>query len=122
MKYLFTTEGSKAQTKYHKFHILDKETGEVLFETVVSSPAFPLELQTTFEYYLNANKYCGSMEISHCATYNEARCAGDIEIISTGTFCRIISNIKPIKHRIALGGKVYEVDADKLEKFLKSLE
>lgn len=127
MKYQFTAEGSKPQTKYHHIRICDKETGETLYEIVLSSAAMPLEVETTLEYYLNANKYCENMCVKHVATYNNAPdCGATLDIINVATMCRIISNIKPLKKKVVISicgeKKVYELDADKLETLLKSLE
>lgn len=125
MKYQFTTEGSKPQTKYHRIHICERGTDAVLFEAIVSSPAKSLELLLTLQHYLDENPHCENMYVSHKAVYDSAtHCTPDI--ISVGTMCRIISNIKPLKQKVVISicgeRKTYELDADKLETLLKSLE
>lgn len=127
MKYQFTTEGSKPQTKYHHIRICDKETGETLYEVILSSAAMPLEVETTLECYLSANEYCENMCVKHVATYNNVQACGvTLDIINVSTMCRIISNIKPLKQKVIISicgeRKMYELDADKLETLLKSLE
>lgn len=125
MKYQFTTEGSKPQTKYYHIRICNRLSGEILYETILSSAAMPLEVESTLEHYMSANKYCEDMRVDIIATHN-SNVGITLDIINVATMCRIISNIKPLKQRVAISicgeKKEYELDANKLEALFKSLE
>ena len=58
MKFQFTTEGSKPQTKYHCVEICSADQKEgVLFSACVSTPLDKDELFEVLENRLHANKY-----------------------------------------------------------------
>lgn len=136
MKFQFTTEGSKSQTKYHFIEIVsaDPKDGEhkdgVLFRTFVSTPLDRAELYDVLEKRLHSNKYASAelMSINIVTTYDVKPCdwAYDINVIGLDSICRILSNIKPLKQKVVISicgeRKTYELDADKLETLLKSLE
>lgn len=136
MKYQFTTEGSKSQTKYHLIEIVsaDPKDGEhkdgVLFRACVSTPLDRDELYDALEKRLHSNKYASAELMSiNIVTTHDVRPSDwvyDINVIGLDTICRIISNIKPLKQKLTIticGEKrVYELDADKIETLLKSLE
>lgn len=125
MKYQFTTEGSKPQTKYHQVKVINKETAEVLFETYVSTP-LPWEMLHTFLNNLLEEKPYPelSVRVGHVFTYEDK--PSNIDIIGLDSIARIITNIKPLKIKAAIyingEKKFFSIDADKLDTFLKSLE
>lgn len=122
MKYQFTIEGSKSQTIYHRVKIFNSDMSENLFECVVSTP-LPANLLAEFlRSLLDAKGY--RLELSIMETY--PKYTGVLQVIGLDSICRIISNIKPLKQKVVISicgeKKVYELDADKLETLLKSLE
>lgn len=136
MKFQFTTEGSKSQTKYHFIEIVsaDPKDGEhndgVLFKACVSTPLDSAELYDALEKRLHSNKYGSAelMSINIVATHDvkPSNWVYDVSVIGLDSICRIISNIKPLKQKVVITicgeKKTYELDADKLETLLKSLE
>lgn len=130
MKYQFTTEGSKPQTKYHHIQIGDAE--DILFQAVVSTPLTPFLLGEFLNECLEKNKYGNAFHCTVVDDFPKMPSFPDIPAsISAGpigldSICRIISNIKPLKQKVVISicgeKKVYDLDADKLETLLKSLE
>lgn len=129
MKYQFTTEGSKSQTKYHHIRIYDSEMSESLFECIVSTPLPATPLAEYLRSLLDAQKY--GLELSIRETYPEMPTTHQcgfvcVKPIGLDTIARIISNIKPLKQKVVITicgeRKTYEVDPDKFETLLKSLE
>lgn len=129
MKYQFTTEGSKAQTKYHHIRIIDAES--VLFQTVVSTPLSSFLLGEFLNECLEKTKYGNALHCTVVDDFPKMPSYPDIPAsitapIGLDTIARIISNIKPLKQKVIISicgeRKTYELDADKLETLLKSLE
>lgn len=122
MKYLFSTEGSKSQTIYHRVKIFNSDMNEGLFECIVSTP-LPANLLTDYLRPLLDSKGYG-LELSVRETY--PKYTGELNIVGLDTIARIISNIKPLKQKVIISiygiRKVYELDSDKLETLLESLE
>ena len=123
MKYQFTTEGSKSQTKYNHIRIISSDDeSKVLFECVVSTPIFPYLLMNYLKELLEMKEV--PMVINLVETYGSYN--GPLEIIGLDMIARILSNIKPLKQKVVITicgeKKTYELDADKLETLLKSLE
>ena len=121
MKYQFTTEGSIDPTRYHQVSILDSKTGECLHTLVVSTPLSEEELcevlgrfKPDYPIVIDAKDITSSI-VKYCG-----------KISGLANACRIISNIKPLKQKVVISicgeKKLYELDADKLETLLKSLE
>lgn len=134
MKYQFTTEGSKPQTKYHLVEIreryYDKDgnlAGSItLFKTVVSTPLIHQHLKAVLSEEMGKNPHCENMDVEVYdgdAPKNEHP---QFQIVGLDSIYRIISNIKPIKVkvRVSIDGdaKTYTIDAEKLDTLLKSLE
>lgn len=125
MKYQFTTDGSKPQTKYHQVKVLNKETAEILFETYVSTP-LPWEMLHNFLNSMLEDKPYSELvvKIGHTFTYDEK--PASIVPIGLDSIARILSNIKPLKQKVIITicgeRKTYMVDPDKFETLLKSLE
>ena len=121
MKYQFTTEGSKPQTIYHKV-ILYGPTSEheVMWKGVVSTPLTHIEL----DKFITARLF-GVTEGWWCWVKDADKDSAE-KIIGLDSLARILSNIKPLKQKVVISicgeKKVYELDADKLETLLKSLE
>lgn len=120
MKYLFSTEGSKPQTIYHKVTLYGPTPEhEVMWRGVVSTPLTHIEL----DEFISARLF-GVTEGWSCAVGIGDKSADTI--IGLDTLARILSNIKPLKQKVVVyicgEKKVYELDADKLETLLKSLE
>ena len=120
MKYQFTTEGSKPQTIYHKVTLYGPTPEhEVMWKGTVSTPLTHIEL----DEFISARLF-GVTEGWSCAVGIGDK--SDDTIIGLDTMARILSNIKPLKQRVVISicgeRKVYELDADKLETLLKSLE
>ena len=120
MKYQFTTEGSKPQTIYHKVTLYGPTSEhEVMWKGVVSTPLTHIEL----DEFISARLF-GVTEGWSCAVGIGDKNADTI--IGLDTMARILSNIKPLKQKVVISicgeKKVYELDADKLETLLKSLE
>ena len=121
MKYQFTTEGSTSQTKYYKVNILGPTPEEgILFSAIVSTPLTLIELDDVLEARLNLNEHCCNLSTMIEDTKRTSPCMG------LDSICRVIANIKPLKQKVIISicgeRKVYELDADKLESLLKSLE
>ena len=121
MKYQFTTEGSIDPTRYHQVSILDSKTGECLHALVVSTPLSEEELcevlgrfKPDYPIVIDAKDITSSI-MKYCG-----------KIYGLANACRVISNIKPLKQKVVISicgeKKTYELDADKLETLLKSLE
>ena len=121
MKYQFTTEGSFDPTRYHQVSILDSTTGERLHTLVVSTLLSEEELckvlgrfKPDYPIVIDAKDITSSI----------VNCCGKISGLANA--CRIISNIKPLKQNVVISicgeKKLYELDADKFETLLKSLE
>ena len=120
MKYQFTTEGSKSQTVYHRVTLYGPTPEhEIMWKGVVSTPLTHIEL----DEFISARLF-GVTEGWSCAVGIGDKSAGTI--IGLDTMARILSNIKPLKQKVVISiceeRKVYELDADKLETLLKSLE
>ena len=120
MKYQFTTEGSKPQTVYHKVTLYGPTPEhEVMWKGTVSTPLTQIEL----DEFISARLF-GVTEGWSCAVGIGDK--SDDNIIGLDSMARILSNIKPLKHRVIITicgeRKTYELDADKLETLLKSLE
>ncbi len=131
MKFQFTTEGSKAQTKYHCVEICSADPKEgALFTACVSTPLNSGELFEVLENRLHANKYASEelMSINIVSSFDikPSSWVYDFNIIGLDTICRIISNIKPLKQKVVISicgeKKTYELDAEKIEKLLESLK
>jgi hypothetical protein len=136
MKYQFTTEGSKSQTKYHHIRIsqYDDNATYSQYECVVSTPLTADTLINFLRELFDAK--CASLgvndlEIGLLETYPtnptiKTLRFGVLPTIGLDSICRIISNIKPLKQKVVISicgeRKTYELDADKLETLLKSLE
>ncbi len=128
MKFQFTTEGSKPQTKYHYVEICSADPKEgAIFKACVSTPLDSDELFEVLEKRLHSNKYASEelMSINIVDTF-DAKPLNCVSVMGLDSICRIISNIKPLKQRVVISlcgeRKTYELDADKLETFIKSLE
>ena len=136
MKYQFTTEGSKSQTKYHHIRIFQHDASMTYsqYECVVSTP---LTADTLINFLRELfDEKCASLgindlEIGIVETYPtnptiKTLRFGVLPTIGLDSICRIISNIKPVKVkvRISIDGesKMYSIDAEKLDTLLKSLE
>lgn len=120
MKYQFTTEGSKSQTIYHKVTLYGPTPEhEVMWRGTVSTPLTHIEL----DEFISARLF-GVTEGWSCAVGIGDKNADTI--IGLDTMARILSNIKPLKQKVIITicgeKKTYELDADKLETLLKSLE
>ena len=120
MKYQFTTEGSKPQTIYHKVTLYGPTPEhEVMWKGTVSTPLTHIEL----DEFISARLF-GATEGWSCTVGIGDKNADTI--IGLDTMARILSNIKPLKQKVIISicgeRKVYELDADKLETLLKSLE
>lgn len=123
MKYQFTTEGSIDPTRIHQVTIIDLESAEVLHNFFVSTP-------------LNEEELCevlGRFKADYPVTISatditdfKRKCALPEKIVGLANACRVVSNIKPLKQKVKVTicgeSKVYELDADKVETLLKSLE
>lgn len=129
MKFQFTTEGSKPQTKYHHIRIYDSEMSENLFECIVSTPLPANPLAEYLRSLLDAQKY--GLELSIRETYPEMPTMQQcgfmcVKPVGLDTICRIISNIKPLQQKVVISicgeRKTYELDAEKIEKLLESLK
>lgn len=129
MKFQFTTEGSKSQTKYHHVRIYNSDMSENLFECIVSTPLPAIPLAEYLRSLLDAQKY--GLELSIRETYPELPTIHQcgfmcVKPVGLDTIARIITNIKPLKQKVIISicgeKKTYELDADKLETLLKSLE
>lgn len=129
MKFQFTTEGSKSQTKYHHVRIYNSDMSENLFECIVSTPLPANPLAEYLRSLLDAQKY--GLELSIRETYPELPTIHQcgfmcVKPVGLDTIARIITNIKPLKQKVIISicgeKKTYELDADKLETLLKSLE
>lgn len=136
MKYQFTTEGSKPQTKYHHIRIFqcDDSMTYSQYECVVSTP-LTADILINFLREL-FDKKCASLgindlEIGLLETYPtnptiKTLRFGVLPTIGLDSIARIISNIKPLKQKVVITicgeRKTYEVDPDKFETLLKSLE
>lgn len=129
MKFQFTTEGSKSQTKYHHVRIYNSDMSENLFECIVSTPLPAIPLAEYLRSLLDAQKY--GLELSIRETYPELPTIHQcgfmcVKPVGLDTIARIITNIKPLKQKVIISicgeKKAYELDADKLETLLKSLE
>ena len=121
MKYQFTTEGSKPQTTYHKVTLFGPTPEEgLMWEAVVSTPLTNMELDS----FITARLF-GVTEGWHCLVQHADKDSAE-RIIGLDTLARILSNIKPLKQKVIISicgeRKMYELDADKLETLLKSLE
>ena len=121
MKYQFTTEGSKSQSHVYKVTILGPTPEEgILWKANVSCPLKESELEDFIEARL-----IGFAEGFHCWVQETDKDSADT-IIGLDTLARILSNIKPLKQKVVISicgeKKTYELDADKLETLLKSLE
>ena len=119
MKYQFTTEGSKPQTKYYKVTLLGPTAQEgIVWEDIVSTPLTSEELESFIE-----SRLVGIAEGFHCWVKETPK---PVKCIGLDSLARILSNIKPlvVKVRISIDGesKVYSIDAEKLDTLLKSLE
>lgn len=120
MKYQFTTEGSKSQTIYHKVTLYGPTPEhEVMWRGTVSTPLTHIEL----------GEFISARLFGVTDGWDYAVGIGDKNadtIIGLDTMARILSNIKPLKQKVVISicgeKKVYELDADKLETLLKSLE
>lgn len=120
MKYQFTTEGSKSQTIYHKVVLYGPTSEhEVMWKGIVSTPLTHIEL----DEFISARLF-GVTEGWSCAVGIGDK--NDDTVIGLDTMARILSNIKPLKQKVVISicgeKKTYELDADKLETLLKSLE
>lgn len=120
MKYQFTTEGSKPQTIYHRVTLYGPNPEhEVMWKGVVSTPLTHIEL----DEFISARLF-GVTESWSCAVGIGDKSADTI--IGLDTLARILSNIKPLKQKVIISicgeKKVYDLDAEKLETLLKSLE
>ena len=120
MKFQFTTEGSKPQTIYHKVTLYGPTPEhEVMWRGTVSTPLTHIEL----DEFISARLF-GVTEGWSCAVGIGDK--NDDTIIGLDTMARILSNIKPLKQKVIITicgeKKVYDLDADKLETLLKSLE
>ena len=131
MKFQFTTEGSKPQTKYHCIEICSADQKEgVLFSACVSTPLDASELFEVLENRLHANKYASeellSINIVNSFDTKPSSWVYDFTIMGLDSICRIISNIKPLKQKVVISicgeRKTYELDAEKIEKLLESLK
>ena len=121
MKYQFTTDGSKPQTTYHKVTLLGPTPEEgIMWEAVVSTPLTNTELDD----FITARLF-GVTDGWHCWVKDADKDIAE-KIIGLDTLARILSNIKPLKQKVVISicgeKKTYELDADKLETLLKSLE
>lgn len=118
MKYQFTTEGSKSQTLYWDVRLINSESGEVCWEQTVSTPLNKDELTEFINERLKEGFLCSVSEGCKVCALNG--------VIGLDSLARILSNIKPLKQKVVIficgERKVYELDADKLESLLKSLE
>jgi hypothetical protein len=121
MKYQFTVEGSKSQTNVYQVTILGAVPEEgILWKTHVSTPLTADELEDFIE-----SRLIGVAEGFHCWVKASDKEYADV-IIGLDKLARILSNIKPLKQKVVISicgeRKTYELDADKLESLLKSLE
>ena len=118
MKYQFTTEGSKPQTKYHLVKLLSESSMECVWEQTVSTPLNSAEMFQFLSVRMPKGFLFEVRESSKLMPTNG--------IIGLDSLARILSNIKPLKQKVVISicgeRKVYELDADKLETLLKSLE
>ena len=121
MKYQFTTEGSIDPTRYHQVSILDSVTGECLHTLVVSTPLSEDELCEVLGRF--KPDYPIVIDAKDITPFKATYCG---KIYGLANACRVISNIKPLKQKVVISicgeKKTYELDADKLETLLKSLE
>lgn len=129
MKYQFTTEGSKPQTKYHNVWVYDSKMEEPLFKCIVSTPLTGGLLSTFLRSILDKTGY--GLELSVRQEFSELPSFKEcgfmyVRPIGLDTIARILSNVKPltVKVKLTIDGdsKVYSIDADKLDTLLKSLE
>lgn len=121
MKYQFTVEGSESQTKYYGVKLIGPfPDEELLFETLVSTPLTILELEDFI-----TKRLFGIMEGWHCVVRHAEKPINH-KVIGLDSLARILSNVKPltVKVKLAIDGesKTYNIDADKLDTLLKSLE
>lgn len=123
MKYQFTTEGSKSQTIYHKVTLYGPgsiEDREALWRGTVSTPLTHTELGE----FIAARLFGVTEGWSYSVGVGDKNSADTI--IGLDSLARILSNIKPLKQKVIISicgeKKMYELDADKLETLLKSLE
>ena len=118
MKYQFTTEGSKPQTNYWTVRLLSEASMECCWEQTVSTPLNSAELFQFIGVRMPKGFLFEVKESSRLSPTNG--------IIGLDSLARILSNIKPLKQKVVISicgeKKVYELDADKLETLLKSLE
>ena len=118
MKYQFTTEGSKSQTIYHSVRLMQENSKDTLFECVVSTPLPDHYLEAFLNDMLQHSQYPIVANIEDSSP--------SLNIMGLDKIARIISNIKPLKQKVIISicgeKKVYDLDAEKLETLLKSLE
>lgn len=118
MKYQFTTEGSKPQTNYWEVRLLNEASMECCWEQTVSTPLTDKELFSFVSIRVPKGFLFEVKESSKLFPTNG--------IIGLDSLARILSNIKPLKQKVVISicgeRKMYELDADKLETLLKSLE
>ena len=118
MKYQFTTEGSKPQTNYWTVRLLNEASMECCWEQTVSTPLTDKELFSFVFVRVPKGFFFEVKESSKLLPTNG--------IIGLDSLARILSNIKPLKQKVIITicgeKKTYELDADKLETLLKSLE
>ena len=128
MKFQFTTEGSKSQTMYHYVRIVNADD-EDLFKCIVSTPLGHDMLQEFLNSKMEKTGHC--LEAKVGCSFDKGWAEGErsrnsIDIIGLDNIARIISNIKPLKQKVVITicgeRKTYEVDPDKFETLLKSLE
>lgn len=121
MKYQFTVEGSKDPTRLHQVSVIEQVSGESLHTLVVSTPLTEDELCEVLGRF--KPNYPIVIDVRDITEFK-----GDYtgKIVGLANACRIISNIKPLKQKVIISicgeRKAYELDADKLETLLKSLE
>lgn len=119
MKYQFTTVGSTSQTNYYKVCLMGPSEEEGLMrESIVSTPLTARELDSFLTRRLEINPYSCEW---HCLVTDIPKRSNMVGVESLDTIARIISNIKPLKKYFCIDGKLYKVDPDKLDEFLKSL-
>ena len=118
MKYQFTTEGSKPQTNYWTVRLLNEASMECCWEQTVSTPLTDKELFSFISVRVPKGFLFEVKESSKLLPTNG--------IIGLDSLARILSNIKPLKQKVIITicgeKKTYELDAEKLETLLKSLE
>lgn len=103
---------------------MQENSKDTLFECVVSTPLPNHYLEAFLNDMLQHSQYPIVANIEDSSPSLNITYKGDI--VGLDKIARIISNIKPLKQKVIIticgGKKVYDLDADKLETLLKSLE